>query len=153
MIIMPFFFARLGVKKMLLLGMLGWVLRYILLASGNSSSLVVFIYIGILLHGISYDFFYVTGQIYVDKKAPENLRASLQGLITFMTYGVGWLIGANLCGWILQKYQVMDASLKVTGHYWKTIMLIPSVIAGVVFIFFLVFFKDEKDKSKYWRSE
>jgi nucleoside transporter len=145
MLIMPFFFVRLGLKKMLLTGMFAWVARYLLFAFGNSAELVAFLYIGILLHGISYDFFYVTGQIYVDKKAPEDLRASVQGLMTFATYGVGWLIGAWLGGGILQAYQTTNAAEQVTGHTWPTIMMIPAGIAAVVMVCFMVLFKDEGD--------
>ena len=92
MILMPFFFIRLGIKRMALVGMFAWALRYFLFAFGNNAELVSFFYIGIILHGICFDFFYVTAQIYVGKKAPSDLRASLQGFLTFITYGVGWLL-------------------------------------------------------------
>jgi len=146
MIIMPFFFVRLGIKKMLLAGMLAWVARYLLYAFGNNAELIIFLYLGILLHGICYDFFYVTGQIYVDKRAPANLRASLQGFLTFITYGVGWLFGAWTGGWILQRYQVTDAGEQVIGHIWRSAMLIPAAIAAVVTLFFVILFKDPKEK-------
>jgi nucleoside transporter len=144
MLLMPFFFVRLGLKNMLLVGMFAWVARYLLFAFGNNAELVAFLYIGIMLHGVCYDFFYVTGQIYVDKKAPEDLRASVQGLMTFATYGVGWLIGAWLGGGILQKYQIMDTGDIVTGHTWSAIMIIPAAIAAVVLVCFMIFFKDEE---------
>ena len=89
MLLMPWFFQRLGVKQMLLVGMAAWVARYILFAYGNNDALVWMLYLGILLHGICYDFFFVTGQIYVDQKAPPHVRAAAQGFITFVTYGVG----------------------------------------------------------------
>ncbi len=142
--IMPFFLVRLGIKKMLAAGMLAWVSRYVLLAFGNSTELMWFIYLGIILHGISYDFFYVTGQIYVDKKAPRDLRASVQGFMTLVTFGVGWLIGAQISGWILQSYQIVNEAQKVIGHNWQVIMLIPSAIAAVVFVFFFSFFKNNE---------
>ena len=98
MLVMPFFFVRLGVKKMLLVGMLAWAARYLLFAFGNSGELVCMFYLGILLHGICYDFFFVTGQIYVDNAAPKEIQASAQGFITLVTYGVGMLIGAEIVG-------------------------------------------------------
>lgn len=146
MILMPLIFVRLGVKRMLLMGMLAWVVRYVLFAFGNNAELVWFFYIGIFLHGVCYDFFYVTVQIYVDKKAPATLRASFQGLITFLTYGLGWLIGTNLSGWELQRAQIVDDASQVIGHNWKSLMLVPAVIALVVAIFFFLFFKTEKEK-------
>ena len=142
--IMPFFFVRLGVKKMILLGMLGWIIRFALLGFGNNAELVWFLYLGILLHGLSYDFFYVTGQIYADNKAPKELRASVQGLMTFITYGVGWLLGSVISGFILQKYQILGANNEVIGHNWPVVMFIPAVYAAGVTVFFLVLFKDEK---------
>jgi nucleoside transporter len=146
MILMPLIFVRLGVKRMLLMGMFAWVVRYLLFAFGNNAELVWFFYIGIFLHGVCYDFFYVTVQIYVDKKAPSTLRASFQGLITFLTYGLGWLIGTNLSGWELQRAQILNDAAQVTGHNWKSLMLLPAGIALVVAIFFMLFFKTEKEK-------
>ncbi len=148
MILMPFIFVRLGVKRMLLMGMLAWVVRYVLFAFGNNAELVWFFYLGIFLHGVCYDFFYVTVQIYVDKKAPSTLRASFQGLITFLTYGLGWLIGTNLSGWELQRAQILNEAQQVTGHEWKSLMLVPAAIALVVTVFFLFFFKPDKEKIK-----
>jgi nucleoside transporter len=148
MIIMPFFFIRLGIKRMALLGMAAWVVRYLLFSFGNNAELVFFFYIGILLHGICFDFFYVTGQIYVDKKAPVNVRAGVQGFYTLITYGVGWLFGTLISGVILEKYQITDASQTVTGHHWPAVMLVPAIIAAVVLVVFWIFFKDEKDRVK-----
>lgn len=148
MILMPLIFVRLGVKRMLLMGMLAWVVRYLLFAFGNNADLIWFFYIGIFLHGVCYDFFYVTVQIYVDKKAPATLRASFQGLITFLTYGLGWLIGTNLSGWELQRAQIVNDASIVVGHNWKSLMLVPAGIAFVVAVFFLFFFKTEKEKIK-----
>src|SRR6266404_2421724 len=98
MVTLPWFFRRLGVKYTLMLGMFAWVLRYISFGTGNSGSLVWLLYLGIVLHGICYDFFFVTGQVYVDQKAPQALRAAAQGLITFITYGIGMFIGSWICG-------------------------------------------------------
>lgn len=145
LLLMPFLFVRLGVKRMLLMGMFAWFVRYLLFAFGNSDELISFFYIGIILHGVCYDFFYVTAQIYVDKKAPSDLRASLQGMLTFITYGVGWLIGTNLSGWELQRSQIIEGN-QVIGHNWFSVMLVPAGIALVIAILFTIFFKDEKEK-------
>ena len=144
MLLMPLIFIRLGIKRMLLMGMFAWVARYVLFAFGNNESLVWFFYLGIILHGICYDFFYVTAQIYVDKKAPVQFKASLQGLLTFMTYGVGWLIGTNLSGWELQRSQILEGT-QVVGHNWMSVLLVPAAIALIVAILFVIFFQDEKE--------
>jgi nucleoside transporter len=146
MVVMPFFFVRLGVKWMLVIGMLAWTLRYVLFAYGNTSEAIWMLYLGIVLHGICYDFFFVTGQIYVDQKAPADLRASAQGFITLMTLGVGMLIGAILSGKVVQKYQTMTGA-EVTGHDWQTIYLIPAGMAAVVMVLFAILFRDKTDSS------
>ena len=145
MLMIPFLFVRLGIKKLLLVGMIAWVLRYVLFMYGNNDTLIAFLYIGILLHGVCYDFFYVTAQIYMDKKAPQDLRASVQGFFTLLTYGVGWLIGSYLNGLILQTYQITDETSKVIGHYWKNVMFVPALIALVVAILFMIFFTNKKE--------
>ena len=103
MLIMPLFFVRLGVKNMLLVGMAAWAARYVLFASATTAPLVWMLYVGILLHGICYDFFFVTGQIYVDKKAPLQIRAAAQGFIAFVTLGVGMFIGSYLSGLVVDS--------------------------------------------------
>jgi nucleoside transporter len=147
MLVMPFFFARLGVKKMLLAGMLAWLGRYLLFAFGNSGSLVFMYYCGILLHGICYDFFFVTGQIYVDNTAPKAIQASAQGFIALITYGVGMVIGSRISGLIVEKYQTVLTSDGIAAHNWQTIWLIPAAMAFVVIVLFAIFFKD-KAKAK-----
>ncbi|PVY41198.1 nucleoside permease [Pontibacter virosus] len=137
MLLMPFFFIRLGVKKMLAIGMLAWVLRYVLFAFGDVESGYWMLIGGIVLHGICYDFFFVTGQIYTDNLAGERFKSSAQGLITLATYGVGMLIGSLLSGVIVDAYQLPSG-----GHDWRTIWLIPAAIAGVVLLLFVLFFKD-----------
>jgi nucleoside transporter len=147
MLLMPFFFARLGLKKMLLVGMGAWALRYVLFAFGNSEAMVWMFYIGILLHGICYDFFFVTGQIYVDKKAPETVRANAQGFIGLVTYGVGMVIGNMIAGRVVEHYQVMDSTGKIVAHNWQTIWIIPAAMAAAVIIMFALLFKEPKDAS------
>jgi nucleoside transporter len=137
MILMPWFLTRLGVKKMLLIGMLAWVIRYAFFAQGNLGSLVWMLYAGILLHGVCYDFFFVTGQIYVDKKAPNEIRASAQGFIALITYGVGIGLGSLLSG------RVVDAFTTNGVKDWSTIWLIPCAFAAAVALFFALTFKDK----------
>ncbi len=138
MLLMPFLFVRLGVKKMLAIGMLAWVLRYVFFAFGDADAGFWMLLLGILLHGICYDFFFVTGQIYTDNLAGERFKSAAQGLITLATYGVGMLIGSLLSGRIVDRY------LENGVHDWKTIWLIPAGIAGAVLLLFVLFFRDPK---------
>ncbi len=138
MILMPWFFVRLGVKKMLLVGMLSWVLRYILFAYGDVGSLVWLLYLGILLHGLCYDFFFVTGMIYVDKKAGTEIRAQAQGFISLVTYGIGIGLGSVISGQIVDWFTVDGV------RQWQTIWWIPSIFAAAVSLLFVLLFKDEK---------
>ncbi|MET3498909.1 MULTISPECIES: nucleoside permease [Mucilaginibacter] len=135
---MPLFFVRFGVKKMLAIGMLAWVLRYIFFAYGDAGSSYWMLIAGIVMHGICYDFFFVTGQIYTDNLAGERFKSAAQGFITLATYGVGMLIGSYISGPIVDHWKVSD-----TSHNWQTIWLIPAGIAAVVLILFLALFKDK----------
>ncbi len=143
MLLMPFFFSRLGVKKMILVGILAWILRYVLFAYGDNQTMVWMFYSGILLHGICYDFFFVTGQIYVDNEAPEEVRASAQGLITLATYGIGMYLGAIIAGQIVNNYTIMENGAEV-GHDWTQIWMIPAGLAVAVLIIFLIFFREDE---------
>ncbi len=138
MLVMPWFFRRLGIKWMLLVGMLAWTARYAFFAYGNNAELVWMLYAGILLHGICYDFFFVTGQIYVDTKAPGDLRAAAQGFIAFVTLGVGMFIGSWASG------RVVDAFLVGSGHDWHGIWLVPAGGAALVLVLFALFFNAGK---------
>ena len=142
MLLMPLFFVRLGVKKMLLVGMAAWFVRYIFFAYGNNEELVFMYYLGIILHGICYDFFFVTGQIYVDNTAPKAIQASAQGFITLVTYGFGMLIGSWSSGWFVEMYTQSDGS-----HLWTSIWLIPAGMAVVASFLFWILFKDVKLKQ------
>lgn len=137
MALMPLFFVRLGVKKMLAVGMLAWVLRYIFFAYGDTGANYWMLIAGIVMHGICYDFFFVTGQIYTDNLAGERFKSAAQGFITLATYGVGMLIGSYISGPIVDKFKVSE-----TAHNWTTIWLIPASIAAFVFLIFIIFFKD-----------
>lgn len=143
MVMMPFFFRHLGIKRMLLIGLAAWVVRFVLFSFGNADALFVFLLVGILLHGVCYDFFYVSAQIYMDQKAPPDLRASVQGFFTLLTWGVGWLIGSLLGGSILQSFQIVDEQARVVGHHWSTLLLIPAGIAAIVVVFFAFLFTDD----------
>ena len=139
LLLIPFFFKRLGVKKMLLIGMLAWMLRYLLFSWGISGDMMMMLYMGIILHGICYDFFFVTGQIYVDNAAPKEIQASAQGFITLITYGFGMLIGSLSSGYFVDMYTTSDG-----GRLWDVIWLIPAGMAVVAALLFFIFFKDEK---------
>lgn len=143
MLALPIFFARFGLKKTLIVAMLAWALRYILFAVGDADSGVWMLLLGIVLHGICYDFFFVSGQIYTDYHAGEKFKSSAQGLITLATYGIGMLIGFWAAG------QISNFYLDSTGsHDWKSIWLIPSGISLLVLLFFITFFKTEKTTLK-----
>ncbi len=142
MLVMPFFFVRLGVKKMLVVGMLAWAVRYLLFAFGNAQELVFLYYLGIALHGICYDFFFVTGQIYVDKTAPKAIQASAQGFITLVTYGVGMLIGAWASGPIVDMYARAAPSGGAVLHDWRAIWLWPAAMAIGIVLLFALFFRE-----------
>ncbi len=137
MLVMPWFFRRLGVKWMLLVGMLAWTARYAFFAFGTHADLVWMLYAGILLHGICYDFFFVTGQIYVDKKAPGDLRAAAQGFIAFVTLGVGMFIGSWASGRVVDAFRLGD------GHDWHRIWLVPAGGAALVLVLFALFFRSD----------
>ncbi len=142
LLILPVFIIRFGVKKVLFIGMGAWLLRYVLFANGNMDSGLWMIYAGIILHGVCYDFFFVTGQIYVDKKAPDHLKSSAQGLITFATYGLGMFIGTWFAG------RTIDALTHEGVPDWARIWYIPAIIAAVVLVVFLFLFKDNKGAAE-----
>lgn len=139
LLVMPFFFARLGVKWMLAIGMGAWALRYLLFAYGDIGGAEWMLLGGIILHGICYDFFFVTGQIFVDKEAPETLKSSAQGMITLATYGIGMFIGSNVSGLIVDAYATGENS-----HDWTSIWLVPAAFAMGVLLLFLVTFRERK---------
>ena len=141
-LILPFFITRFGVKRVLFIGITAWLVRFLLFANGNTEGGVWMIYTGIILHGICYDFFVVTGQIFVDEKAPNHLKSSAQGLITFATYGLGMFIGTWFAG------RTIDM-LTVNGIAdWMKIWYVPSAIAAVVLLIFVFLFKERKRTSK-----
>jgi len=139
-LLIPVFFSRFGFKETILLGMLAWTIRYVLFAYGNAGDLSFMLILGIALHGICYDFFFVAGQIYTDARAGEKYKSSAQGLITLATYGVGMLIGFWVAGFVSEHYKAADG----TGYLWQNIWLIPAAIAAFITVFFALLFKDSK---------
>ncbi|WP_299438645.1 nucleoside permease [uncultured Aquimarina sp.] len=143
MLLLPWFFKRFGFKKTLLVGMIAWTVRYALFAYGNSGELAFMLIVGIALHGICYDFFFVSGQIYTDSKAGEKFKSAAQGLITLATYGLGMLVGFYVAG------KITDANLIGEGqHNWNSIWIFPAVFAAAVMVLFAIFFKNEKIEYK-----
>jgi nucleoside transporter len=139
----PFLFNRIGVKNMLLLGMTAWILRYVCFAYGDTGAGMWMLYAGIILHGICYDFFFVTGYMYTEKKAGEKIKNAAQGLFTFATYGVGMMIGTLISGKVVDAYAINTT----TGgkiHDWKSIWFVPAFIAVGVLLYFILFFKEKR---------
>ncbi len=141
MLLMPLFFIRLGVKWMLVVGMGAWVLRYAFFALAAPMGVFWMIMAGILLHGICYDFFFVTGQIYVDKKSNADIRGQAQGMLVLVTYGVGMLVGAQIAGNVFNGF--LAGSDALTPDQWQSFWWIPAAFAAAVLLFFVFAFKDE----------
>lgn len=146
MLLMPLFFARLGVKYMLLVGMLAWVARYLLFAVGAPDAVFWTVATGILLHGICYDFFFVTGQIYIDKKATPAIRGQAQGFIVLVTYGIGMFIGAQIAGNVFNAF--LGGATTLTLDQWESFWYIPAAFAAAVALFFALTFNDRVDRDK-----
>ena len=139
MLLLPVFFKKFGFKKTILVGMLAWAVRYTLFAYGNTGELTFMLIMGIALHGICYDFFFVSGQIYTDFKAGEKVKSAAQGLITLATYGVGMLVGFWVAGKISDTYLLDNGS-----HNWEMIWILPAAFAIGVLVLFMLIFKEEK---------
>lgn len=144
MLLLPLAYSRLGVKNMLIVGLIAWITRFVLFGYGDAGSGEWMFYIAILLHGVCYDFFFVTGQIYTDNKAGEKIKSSAQGLITLATYGIGMGIGSKLSGIVLDMYKTgTDANGKAI-YDWTSVWLVPAGIAAVVLVVFALLFTDKK---------
>jgi nucleoside transporter len=142
LLLIPVFFSKYGFKKTILVGMVAWALRYALFAYGNGGELSFMLIIGIALHGICYDFFFVSGQIYTNSKAGDKYKSAAQGLITLATYGVGMLIGFAVAGWITDNYKTATGTIN-----WEMVWIIPAGIALAVFVLFALTFND-KNKTE-----
>ena len=141
MLLMPLMFLRLGVKKMLMLGMGAWVLRYALFALAAPSAVFWMIVLGIALHGPCYDFFFVTGQIYVDKKSTPAVRGQAQGFLVLITYGVGMFIGAQIAGRVYNSF--LGGATALTLPQWAQFWWLPAGFAAFVLLFFALFFRPQ----------
>jgi nucleoside transporter len=142
-LLIPFFFKRLGVKWMIAFGMVAWAIRFLLFGYGNAETGMWMLFAGIVLHGICFDFFFVTGQIYTDSKAGLKIQSQAQGMITMATYGIGMWIGTKLSGYVKDHYtanQLVD---------WKSVWMVPAVISIAVLILFILFFKDNKHSASH----
>ena len=150
MVVMPFFFARLGVKWMLAVGMLAWVIRYGAFAGAADNGTMALIVLGVLLHGICYDFFFVTGQIYVDQKAPLEVRGKAQGLLVFVTIGVGMLIGTLVSGELVAQHTTSSTGVDGTVENvvnWFQVWIAPTVGSAVILLIFVSLFRRRAPKK------
>jgi nucleoside transporter len=143
MLLIPLAFARLGVKWMLAVGLVAWIVRFVLFGYGDAGSSEWMLYLAILLHGVCFDFFFVTGQIYTDQKAGPKIKSQAQGLITLATYGVGMYIGSRLSGLVTDRYTTLEGVKQ-----WASIWMVPAAIAGVVLLVFLLVFQDRARQTQ-----
>jgi nucleoside transporter len=138
-LLIPFFFRRLGVKWMIAFGMVAWSVRFLFFGFGDAGPNEWMLFAGIILHGVCFDFFFVTGQIYTDSKAGLQIQSSAQGMITMATYGIGMWIGALLSGYVKGYYTTVDHVAQ-----WRSIWMVPAGIAAGVLVLFILFFKDNR---------
>lgn len=139
MLVLPIALARYGIKKILLVGMLAWALRYICFAYGDAGANYWMLLVGIILHGVCYDFFFVTGQIYTEQQAGARFKSSAQGLITLATYGIGMFIGSYISGFVVDMYHSNGV------HNWTSIWMVPAGLAVLILLGFAFFFRSEKE--------
>ncbi|HVZ57546.1 MAG TPA: nucleoside permease [Chitinophagaceae bacterium] len=137
-LLIPFFFRRLGVKWMIALGMIAWTLRFLCFGYGDAGANLWMLFAGIILHGVCFDFFFVTGQIYTDSKAGVKIQSQAQGMITMATYGIGMWIGTLLSGYVKDHYTAENIVA------WRSVWMVPAGIALAVLVMFLLFFRDNQ---------
>lgn len=151
--LMPLALRRFGFKKTIAAGILAWVVRYLFFAHSftfapDSLSCAVFVYGGILLHGVCYDFLFIAGMLYVDREANDRMRGACQGLVAFILWGLGALAGTCLAGRVMDLFAIRGADGAVTGHDWALIWLVPALLAAGVLVICLLFFKESTPASK-----
>ena len=146
MLLLPFAYRRLGIKWILILAIVAWIIRFLCFGYGNATSAEWMLYTGILLHGVCFDFFFVSGMIYSDQKAGEKIKSQAQGLISLATYGLGMYIGSLISGYVQKKYTIGVGENAITD--WTSVWLVPAGIAGVVLILFLVLFNEKRKTLK-----
>jgi nucleoside transporter len=142
MLLLPFAYRRLGIKWILILALVSWIVRFVCFGYGNASSAEWMLYLGILLHGICFDFFFVSGMIYSDQKAGERIKSQAQGLISLATYGVGMYIGSVVAGYVQKMYTTGSGDTAITN--WTNVWLVPAGIAVAVLLLFLILFNEKK---------
>jgi len=143
MLLLPLAYRKLGVKNILIIGLVAWIIRFLCFGYGTADTGAWMLYLAILLHGVCFDFFFVTGYIYTDYKAGDKIKSQAQGLITLATYGVGMLIGSIIAGKVKDMYTAGDPA--VTS--WVDVWLVPAGIAAVVLILFIIMFRDNTRES------
>ena len=140
MLALPFAYARFGVKKILIVGLIAWIARFLLFGYADAKTSEWMLYAAILLHGVCYDFFFVSGMIYTDQKAGNQIKSQAQGLISLATYGLGMFIGSLVAGRVKAAQTVSVDNTDVTN--WLNVWMVPAAIAAVVLVLFLFFFRD-----------